>query len=113
MIQEAKPKEVKGADSRFVKKVNDDYEEVKPFLKESGYDVDNATTEKVEKYINDLFGKIDADEELQGLYRSGKAQAGNDLYNQRYAKTFQALDKMWDKFSTDDYVKKAPYGYID
>lgn len=104
---------VKGASPEYIAKANKDYEDVIPFLKESGYNLDNANTALFEKYMDDLFAKIDNDEELQGFYNRGKYEEGNNLYNERYGKLYNALDKGWDKFATDEYVEKAPYGYED
>jgi len=63
--------------------------------------------------MQDLFKKQEADEELQNLYKKGKFIEGNDLYNQRYGKLYNALDRLWNKYSTDEFVAKAPYGYED
>lgn len=106
-------KRVKGASPEFIAKTNKEYEEVVPFLKEQGYNLDNVDSVAFEKYMDELFAKIDADQELQGLYKAGKHNEGNTLYNERYGKLFNALDKGWNKHATDEFAKQAPYGYED
>lgn len=104
---------VKGASPEYLAQVNKDYEEVIPFLKEQGYNLDNVDSVAFENFMDELFAKVDADEELQGLYRSGKTKEGNDLYNSRYGKLYNALDKGWDKYAAAEFAAKAPYGYED
>lgn len=101
----------KGSSVDYRNKVNAEYESFLPYLKEQGYQTEGAHWKDVEKHLDDLFKGIESDEELQGFYKQHKYNEGNNLYNERYGKKFQALMSMLDKLYNDEWWATAPMGY--
>lgn len=106
-----KVRRVKGSSPEYTARINKQYEDALPLLREKGYDVDNWDQKGVEQTLRELFKSSDADEEMQGFYKSGKHDEGNKIWDARYKPTFDALMIAYDKLYNDYWQKNAPMGY--
>lgn len=104
------PRRVKGSSPEYTARINKQYEDALPLLREKGYDVDNWDMAGIEQTLKEFFDGSHKDEELQGLYNKG-AKYGNVLWDKKYKPTFDALMIALDKYYNDDWQAKAPMGY--
>ena len=110
---------VKGSSPEYTARVNKQYEEILPLLKEKGYDVDSFTSETIDnhfdsnirQHLDKFFKDSDADKEIQDLYTKHDYDKGNALWNERYRPTFNALMRAYDKYYNDWWQANAPMGY--
>lgn len=107
------PRIVRGSSPEYTERINSQYEGALPLLKEKGYPVDKWDMKGIENHIRDLFTNSNSDEEMQGLYKQGKHDLGNKIWDERYKPTFDALMIALDKYYNDDWQTNAPMGYED
>lgn len=106
------PREIKGSSSEYTNRINKQYEDLIPFLKEKGYDIDAFNEDTVETHIRNLFDKWHEDEKQKWGGR-GPLQESNAYWDSNYKPIFDALMVALDKYYNDDWRKRVPMGYVD